>query len=72
MYIWIDSPELPNADCWIHRRAPAYSCADGWTGTANHSCMIDRSNGKCSIPVWLGGNQSRGIKKCWGKTLEKP
>lgn len=36
-------------------RAPAYSCADGWTGTANHSCMIDRSNGKCSIPVTFQG-----------------
>ena len=35
-------------------RAPAYTCAAGWTGTANHSCMIDRSDGKCAVPVPLG------------------
>jgi len=36
-------------------RAPAYTCAAGWTGQANHSCMIDRSDGKCAVPVTFQG-----------------
>ena len=44
-------------------RAPAYTCAAGWTGKANHSCMIDRSDGKCAVPVPLGKLMALGC--CW-------
>ena len=41
-------------EAFLLARAPAYTCDAGWTGTANHSCMIDRSDGKCAVPVPLG------------------
>ncbi|CAJ1430212.1 unnamed protein product, partial [Effrenium voratum] len=37
----------------VVNREPAYQCADGWTGLANHSCTINRTN--CAVPVTLQG-----------------